>query len=94
MIAQHLETDLYWNPLDCHQFLDFNSAHPIHIKKSIVYSQGLHNERLCFSNVTFENHLQSLKDWFQNRGYPKTLVGNQLKRVTETRQTSDQTYTA
>ena len=32
------------------------------------------------------NHLES-----QNRGYPKTLVGNQLKRVTETRQISDQT---
>ena len=38
------------------------------------------------------NHLQSLKGQFQNRGYPKTLVGNQLKCVTETRQTSDQTY--
>ena len=40
----------------------------------------------------------ALKDYFpltvaiQNRGYPKTLVNNQLKRVTETGQTSDQTY--
>ena len=33
LIDQHLETDLYCNPTDCHQFLDFNSAHPIHIKK-------------------------------------------------------------
>ena len=57
-----------------------------------MYSQGLRIKRLCSSNVAFENHLESLKGWFQNRGYPKTLVDNQLKRVTETRQTSDQTY--
>ena len=57
-----------------------------------MYSQGLRIKRLFSSNVAFENHLGSLKGWFQNREYPKTLVGNQLIRVTETRQTSDQTY--
>ena len=88
MIDQHLETDLYCKPTDCHQFLDFNS-HPIHIKKSIVYSQSLRIKRLCSSNKAFENHLERLKDWFQNRGYPKTLVDNQLKCVTETRQTAE-----
>ena len=87
-----LETDLYCKPTDCHQFLDFSSAHPIHIKKSIVFSQGLRIKRLCSSNVAFENHLESLKAWFQNGGYPKSLVCNQLKRVIETRQTSEQTY--
>ena len=52
----------------------------------------MHIKRLCSSNVAFENHLESLKGWFQNRGYPKTLVDNQLKCVTETRQISDHTY--
>ena len=92
LIDQHTETDLYCKPTDCHQFLEFNSAHPIHRKKSIVYSQGVRIKRLYSSNVAFENHLESLKGWFPNRGYPKTLVENQLKRVTETRQTSEQTY--
>ena len=92
LIDQHLKTDLYCKPTDCRQFLDLNSAHPIHIKKSIVFSQGLRIKRLCSANVAFENHLESLKGWFQNRIYPKTLVDNQLKRVIETRQTSEQTY--
>ena len=86
---QHLKTDLYCKPTDCHQFLDFNSAYPIHIKRSIVYSQGLCVKRLCSSNVAFKNHLESLQGWFQNREYPKTLVDNQLKHITETRETSD-----
>ena len=81
LIYQHLETDLYCKPTDCHQFLDFNSAHPIHIKKSIVFSQGLRCKRLCSSIVAFENRLESLKGWFQNRGYPKRMVDSQLKRV-------------
>ena len=68
LIDQHLKIDLYCNPTNCHQFLDFNSAHPIHIKKSIVYSQGLRIKRLRSSNVAFENHFESLKVWFQNRG--------------------------
>ena len=48
-------------------------------------------KRLFSSSEAFENQLESLKEWFQNREYPKTLVENQLKRITETRQTSDQT---
>ena len=43
LIDQHLETDLYCcKPTDCHQFLDFNSAHPIRIKKPIVYKRFAH----------------------------------------------------
>ena len=57
-----------------------------------MYSQGLRIKRLCSSNVAFEKYLESLKDRFQNTGYPKALVDNQLKRVTETRERSDQTY--
>ena len=92
LIDQNLSTDFFCKPFNCHQFLDFNSAHPIHVKKSIVFSRGLRIKRLCSSNVAFENYLESLKGWFQNRRYSKTLVDNQLKRVLETRQTSEQIY--
>ena len=33
--GEEFETGLYCKPTDCHQFLEFNSAHPIHNKKSI-----------------------------------------------------------
>ena len=35
------ETYLYSKPTDCHQFLEFNSAHLIHIKNVIIHSPGL-----------------------------------------------------
>ena len=76
------ETDLHSRPTNCYQFLEFNSAHPIHIKKSIVYSQGLRIKRL----LAFEKHLESIRSWFEKRGYREKLVDNQLRRVVETRQ--------
>ena len=79
------ETDLISKPTDCHQFLEFNSAHPIHVKKSIVYSQGLHIKRLCLSSLAFEKHLESIHSWFVKCGYPRKLVDNQLRRVVENR---------
>ena len=84
LLDQELETNLYCKPTDCHQFLDFNSAHPLHIKTYIVYSQGLRIKRSCSSNLAIENHMKNLRGWFRNRGYPKNLVDNQLKRVIET----------
>ena len=79
------ETDLYRKPTDCHQFLEFNSAHPIPIKKSIVYSQGLRIKRLCSSSLAFEKYLESKRSWFGKRGYPKKLVDSQLRRVAKNR---------
>ena len=29
------ETGLYSKPIDCHQLLEYNSAHPIHIKSQL-----------------------------------------------------------
>ena len=37
------------------------------------------------TELAFKNHLESLKSWLENRGYPKTLADNQLKHVTETK---------
>ena len=55
------ETDLYSKPTICHQFLEFNSANLIHIKNSIVYSQGLRIKRLCSSSLAFEKNLESMR---------------------------------
>ena len=81
--GEEFETDLYCKPTDCHRFLEFSSAHPIHNKKLIVYSQGVRTKRLCSKNDTFEKHLESLRSWFRKRAYPKKLVDNQIRRVLE-----------
>ena len=66
-------TDLDCNKTECHQYLQYDSCHPEHIKKSSVSSQGLRIKRLC------ENHSKNLNGFM--RGYPENIVNNQLKRV-------------
>ena len=74
-------SDLYCKPTDCHQFLDFGSCHPAHVKKSIIYSQALRIKRLCSSQRDFENHLLEMKSWFCNRNYPEDIVDSELNKA-------------
>ena len=83
--SDKFETDLYSKPTDCHQFLEFNLAHPIHIKKSIVYSQGLHIKRFCLLSLAFEKHVENICSWFGKHGYSKKPVHNQLRTLVENR---------
>ena len=52
-------------------------------KKSIVHNQGLHIKVLCSSPLTFKKHLENLRTWFCNRGYPQKVVDAQIKKVSE-----------
>ena len=83
IVDNKIETDLFCKLTDCHEFLQFNSAHPFHNKKSIVCSQGLRIKRLSSSSSTFQKHLENLKTWFCKRGYPQKVVDAQIKRVPE-----------
>ena len=52
--------DLYCKPTDFHQYLHYKSCHQEHLKKSSVYSQGLHIKRLCSDETSLTNHLKDL----------------------------------
>ena len=45
--GENFVTDVYYKPTDFHQFLHYESSQPIHIKRSIVCSQGLRIKRIC-----------------------------------------------
>ena len=57
----HFITDLFCKPTDCHQFIELKSAHPIHIKRSIVYSQVLRITRLCTKESDFNRHVKEMR---------------------------------
>ena len=76
-------TDLYCKPIDGHQYLHYESSHPIHTRRSAVYSQALRIRRMCTKEKDSEKHLQELRSWFENRNYPEKLITEQLKKVTD-----------
>ena len=53
------ERDPYSSSTNCHQVLEFNLAHPLHIEKRIVYSQGLRIKKLCLPSLAFAIILSS-----------------------------------
>ena len=78
---QRVTSDLYCKPTDGHQYLEYSSSHPRHIKKSIVYSQALRVKRLCSKEEIFDEHMIDLKNWFIKRGYPATNVQEQIDKA-------------
>ncbi|OCT97815.1 hypothetical protein XELAEV_18010046mg [Xenopus laevis] len=64
-----IQTSLYQKPTGRPAYLMWDSFHPHHIKKSIVFSQALRYNWIC-SNLDDRNkHLHSLRKTFVNRGY-------------------------
>ena len=57
-------TDVYSKPTDAHQYLNFGSCHPPHVKRGIPYGQGLRLKRICSSEEVFERRLGDLKGFF------------------------------
>ena len=74
-------TDLYCKATDCHQYFHYDSCHLDHMKKSSIYSQGLRIKRLCSDDHKLQKHLENLKNWFFERGYPGGLIDEQLQTV-------------
>ena len=79
--GDELETNLYYKPTGCHQFLEFNLTYPIHNKKSIVHSQGLRIKKLFSSPLALEKHFESICSWFGKLGSTIKLIHNQLRRI-------------
>ena len=59
---------------DRYQYLHYNSSHPEHTKRSIVFSESLRVSRICFQAEDFRKHTTEMRSWFYKRGYPKGLV--------------------
>ena len=72
--------DVYCKAADCHH-LHYDSCHPDHMKKSSTYSQGLRIKRLSSDDHKLQKHLENLKNWFCERGYPGGLIDELLQRV-------------
>ena len=79
--GENFVTDVYYKLTDCHQFFHYESSHPIHIKRSIVYSQGLRIKRIYSTYDLFHGHLEKLREWFIKRGYPIEMADSQLDKV-------------
>ena len=74
-------TDLYTKPTDSHNYLNYQSAHPIHLKRSLPYSQLLRLRRICTHTKDFLKHSGMILFHFDRRGYPRDLLQKALDKA-------------
>ena len=76
-----IETDLYTQPTDKHQYLFNTSCLPKGVKQSTPYAQALRLRRICSTSAAFENRAADLQKHLVNRGCKETFVQDQIHRA-------------
>ena len=69
-----METDIFYKPTNSHQYLDYHSFHPTHVKDNIPFS--LAKRIICFVSDTsrMEYRLNQLKVWLLACNYPINII--------------------
>ena len=73
-----LYTTLYTKPTDSHNYLLYDSAHPMHTKRSLPYSQFLRLRRICSHLEDFDSNALMIASHFRRRQYPLDLIEDSL----------------
>ena len=73
-------TDAYCKKTDTHQYLDYRSCHPKHVKMGIPYGQALRLRRIYELDEVFEEKLGELRRYLLKRGFRTEVVDGQLQR--------------
>ncbi len=76
-----LKTRVYFKPTDTHQLLHTSSFHPKHTTRGILKSQLLRFKRISSSKTDYDNTCKILFKTLQNRGYTRTNLRKQQKRI-------------
>lgn len=76
-----LDTSVHEKVTNCHQYIEFSSCHPLSCKQGIPYSQAKRYRRITSDNVSFENNLETLKEYFHERNYPSQIIEEAVKKV-------------
>ena len=67
-------TSVHYKPTDSHSYSLYSSSHPSHVKNSIPYSQFLRLHRLCSDDSDFSLKSEEMRNFFNKRGYPASVV--------------------
>ena len=68
--GDHLSTDLFTKPTDCHQYLLPSSNHPPHVHQHLPYGLAVRICMIVSTEPTLTHQLQELAAFLARRGYP------------------------
>ena len=76
-----ISTRLYRKPTEGSQFVHWSSDHPVHLKRSIPYSQLLRIKRNCSKNEDFLIEARALLLKFRARNYPEQVLNKACEKA-------------
>ena len=69
-----IETDVFYKETNNHDYLDFESHHPLHIKNNIPYNLAKRIIVFCSNIETETVRLKELEHWLLNCNYPLSVI--------------------
>ncbi|CAF4710620.1 unnamed protein product [Rotaria sp. Silwood1] len=76
-----LFTTVYQNPSYESYYLPFNSIHPLHMKKNIIFTMFLRTSRYCSTFQVYLNEREKLRMALLLNKYPNRIIDEQFNHV-------------
>ena len=74
-------TDIFYKDTNPHDYLNFQSAHPRHIKDTIPYNLAKRIVVFVTDEERIKFRLQELKNWLLNCNYPNSLIDHAFHKA-------------
>ena len=69
-----IETDIYYKETNCHDYLNYHSHHPIHIKNNIPYNLAKRIIVFVSNHNRMKFRLNQMRQWLIKCGYPDKII--------------------
>ena len=69
-----IKTDVYYKDTNTHDYLNYDSHHPTHVKDNIPYCLAKNIIVFTSDEETMEENLEDLKKWLLDCGYPNNII--------------------
>ena len=69
-----VQTDIYYKDTNSHEYLDYSSHHPKHVKDNVPYCLAKTIVVFTSNSETMEENLRDLRIWLTDCGYPKNVI--------------------
>ena len=70
----HIWTDVYYKHTNTHEYLNYDSHHPDHVKTNIPYVLAKRIIVFTSKESAMKKNLEDLSAWLQNCGYPERVI--------------------
>ena len=73
-IDGNIWTDVYYKPTNTHEYLNYQSHHPTHVKDNIPYCLAKRIVVFSSKEDAMKKNLNDLRRWLRNCGYPLNVI--------------------